>query len=1602
MLRVCSGFRIFLIVAMLLSVGLGIDPIQSCYLSNSGSDQNTCTDRLPCLTIGRALEKGCSLMHVVSPVLDLNEPVAISDGNLIDFSMVGLNASVVRCTSMFSAINVTLTPTSRLRSITLANLTFEGCQDTYSGGVLRVTASVGSKGTSLNSVSITGCNFTRCQAGCAGGCVDIDVPVNLTLAESTFTSNTAGLNCTTTPTGGGAVRLGAAGSRATVTDCVFTQNEAPVAGALLLHGRAVVLRSTFRDNKAQTLGGGLAIFDTADVRINTTTFAENLLDGPGDKRVAGAGLHIGSTAGGLEPDSQVVLADTLFDNNVALRGSPITEGVCYIAAASLALLNCTFADNRIHGLVGATGAGLAAYVGRLSIVNGTFFRNSAAGAQTSGALAVYGGGAHVTFDSEVALAGVVFRENTISAALGTAAGGGLCLSGRSGAHATLAACLFERNTIGLSRSSQGGALYLEYSQLVVTETSFLGNGAEAEVAVQGGAVHLTESPASMDRVLFVNNLAHCQKAAAAGAISFDASLGGLLALTHCNLSSNTVHSNVGWAYGGAIHLTDGGSLSLSNTSATRNTAMSEAWDASGGFLHAAGSDHINLIMEDAKLEDNRVWAAGVGSGGAVCGMGLSVLVATRVAFRRNLIDATMGTTAQGAAVSALGGTLALAECIFEENQARSANYIDGGVVQLWGSLSIHDITFRANEVIALGGLSGGVAFLTSAQSGVALWNLQFVNNTAQGALTSGGLLLIGHAIDGPVVCLIDTVSMTDNTVRAKTASGGLLFWATTHPTSVVSFSRSSVSRNTVAVQSAGFPGIAFSNTQHGGAIVEDCEFLENRATSAEGSLWGVALTFNLHTATVARTRFVANYGDASVAVRGTLAAICPGSLTISDSAFARNQLDSSGVASGAGAAFAHTPQQCSWNLGYSEVRVEGSVFTENSVQAQLSSSGGGLAAAAMDAFTVSNCTFVGNRGDSYQNTAGAALWSALVQYQWVTNSTFRDNSAEGLGSAMGGAVHASVPQSQLIFDGVDFANNTAFSQLASAGGAFQVSGCPRGLTPAVVFSRVTFTDCRARDGGAIMVDGSVALREVAFRGCQATGQGGAVLAATATLLAANCTCVQGRAKSGGCFAGVERANLALINCTLAHTRATDHGAAIDLDWSTLRLTNSTVSRCGTLFGNGGAISAAAGSGVSLEGDLLVNCMAKEGGALYAIDSQIASVDVVYEGLVAGTGAAWSLYECQLRLAGGSVAHCAASTGAGFLTLTEARLSDVLFLANQAELSGGALHASASSLLLTRVQFKANTAVLGGALHAENSSCLTAVDCQFRRNVGRTGGAMQATDTVWSFSGTTFEENQATEGGAIVAEVVGPAALSDCRFLANAALTSTSAVHLTGTPEATLSVRGTTFARQCSPVASIVPQSAAVMLLGVAATLGGTTFDSNAGGALCLAKQAQVSLGMGCAFRDNVGLLSAGRFERPVNVWLAEGSAVDVADPAGMLPRGTADADEPLWIYASADARVTVAQSGYTALPLLRGRIAYPGAQGLLDTPVLDVRVKLEDPDALADFGAACLFVMNGVPLDPVSFTPSNLTAGLGSCPMPRPMEEADFELFLRSVARPRR
>jgi probable HAF family extracellular repeat protein len=352
-------------------------------------------------------------------------------------------------------------------AVTLKALTITKGQATnYGGGLhnqgtLTVTDSLFSYNTAtwygggidnVGTLTVTASVFSNNTATFGGGLYNESAGV-VTIAGSTFLTNTASTS------GGGLFN----NQQLTVTNSVFSFNEAPVGGGLHNVGALAVTDSTFSHNAANGYGGGgidnqggaLTVTNSHFV-TNTAQWGGGLYNDPsGTATVTDSAFttnDASSQGGGLVNHGTLTVTHALFERNTSAWGGGLGN-----TGNLTALTASTFISNTAND----SGGGLA-NSGRLTVMNSTFSGNTAT--QRGGGL--YNNGATATVT-----ASTLSGNRTTHTPYGNGYGGGGIYNGGT--------LTVQTSTLGDNSApfNTGGGIY-NNSVLTVQASTLSGNSAD--------------------------------------------------------------------------------------------------------------------------------------------------------------------------------------------------------------------------------------------------------------------------------------------------------------------------------------------------------------------------------------------------------------------------------------------------------------------------------------------------------------------------------------------------------------------------------------------------------------------------------------------------------------------------------------------------------------------------------------------------------------------------------------------------------------------------------------------------------------------------------------------------------------------------------------------------------------------------------------------------------------------------------------------------------------------------------------------------------------------------------------------------------------------
>ena len=167
-------------------------------------------------------------------------------------------------------------------------------------------------------------------------------------------------------------------------------------------------------------------------------------------------------------------------------------------------------------------------------------------------------------------------------------------------------------------------------------------------------------------------------------------------------------------------------------------------------------------------------------------------------------------------------------------------------------------------------------------------------------------------------------------------------------------------------------------------------------------------------------------------------------------------------------------------------------------------------------------------------------------------------------------------------------------------------------------------------------------------------------------------------------------------------------------------------------------------------------------------------DSVFTG---GTNTALVLYKASGIIRNARISDTSSAFpfgGAIICNQSDVQISNVAFERNSA-IVGGAIYIELNSTVaITNSTFLLNRAAIGGALRAENNNNITVESCEFNTNGNSSflgisqGGALSLSQSSIRVENSSFHENVALHGAAIVVQLQSDISIMSCSFVNNAA------------------------------------------------------------------------------------------------------------------------------------------------------------------------------------------------------------------------------------------
>jgi fibronectin-binding autotransporter adhesin len=548
---------------------------------------------------------------------------------------------------------------------TVTNSTFTGNTTFTYGGMFNYGGAIGNEAS--GTLTIANSTFTSNSASDtsdqgSGGAIFNDTGASLALTNSTLTNNH------TFAIGGGIYNAGTM----TVTSSTFQSNSAtatgnPTGGAIanVSSGTLAVTSSTISGSAAYT---GASIYNAGNLTVTSTTITSA-------SAIRGGALY--NDNGGLPTRTTTVTSSILNNNTASTNGG----GGIVNASGTVAVANCTFNGNVSgQGSGGSNGAAiLNQSSGTMTVANSTFDGNSAPGGggiDNSGSMTV----TNSNFNGDIARitgGGAFFNESggtmTVSNStftVNTATTGGGAIS--NGGTLTLSGSTLSGNSAPISGAIENGAT------LTVTGSTFSTNKANRAGAIRNNAtLNVTGSTFS-------------------GNFSYQDVGAGILNLGTTTVTSSSFSDNSANTWGGAIF--NGYSLTVTSSSFYANIANSD-----GGAIYSQSTLTVtgstfggNVAVGSQQQQPGQL----SGRGGAIYNDTSATLTVSSSTFLNNS-GHYGGGIFSGNAQTAITVTTST----FSGN---SASYDGGGINA--GLLTVLNSTFNGNSASYDGGAISAGAF----------------------------------------------------------------------------------------------------------------------------------------------------------------------------------------------------------------------------------------------------------------------------------------------------------------------------------------------------------------------------------------------------------------------------------------------------------------------------------------------------------------------------------------------------------------------------------------------------------------------------------------------------------------------------------------------------------------------------------------------------------------------------------------------------------------------------------------------------------------------------------------------------------------------------
>ena len=392
----------------------------------------------------------------------------------------------------------------------------------------------------------------------SGGGINVNTSRNVTISNSTFTSNRVYVIADLYSAG---IVVYAYMSNVVINTCTFTNNtlrtrdgSARTNGAVVsaLSSNITINNSTFFHNSIagpEIFGLGVGVSAShSNITINNCIFTSNSINAIGYGGYAtGAAIYAISC-------NMITSGSTFINNYILCQGGTCCGAAVSVESSTVTIALSTFNNNHIRNLYSpgrgeiderATGGAVYSSWAIIVISSCTFTRNSLTATFTGWGGALYADTSYITIQNSIFTNNAIVTDNPKGGAVTIVA-----------SFVTITSTTFTSNTVGPNGYSIGAALVVEEFTLTLFNCTFANNS----VSWKGAALYLSKvNVTSMGYLNIQNN---------------SAITGALYAIqsTICLCGSTTVSNNYGSLFIHSSNITFSGRTNITNNMLLSNTA----------------------------------------------------------------------------------------------------------------------------------------------------------------------------------------------------------------------------------------------------------------------------------------------------------------------------------------------------------------------------------------------------------------------------------------------------------------------------------------------------------------------------------------------------------------------------------------------------------------------------------------------------------------------------------------------------------------------------------------------------------------------------------------------------------------------------------------------------------------------------------------------------------------------------------------------------------------------------------------------------------------------------------------------------------------------